>query len=338
MRLLLTGADGYIGAVLAERLTAAGHEVTGLDQSYFSEARLYPAAEAALVQADTREVAAAVFAGHEAVIHLAELSNDPLGQLDPGLTRNINVTGSLRVAELARAAGVRRFVYFSSCSVYGQGGEEACDENSPTHPQTEYAHAKLACEAGMRRLAATDFEPVFLRNATVYGPSPRMRFDLVVNNLSGMAHTTGRIDLTSDGTPWRPLIHVDDLCDATLLALEAPSERVSGRVFNCGGDADNYRVREIAEAVGQVWPDCRISLGQLGADRRSYRVSFRRIRSELGFEPRHRLIDGVQGLRAVFERVGLDRAAFEAAPFTRLRQIEALRAAGRLDEALRWTA
>lgn len=337
MRLLLTGADGYIGAVLAERLIAAGHEVTGLDLGLFSAARLYPAADLPTLRSDTRDFGAEVFEGLEAVIHLAELSNDPLGQLNPGLTRDINVKGSLRVAELARAAGVRRFVYYSSCSVYGEGGEAPCTEESPTHPQTEYAHAKLACEAGMARLAGDGFEPVFLRNATVYGPSPRMRFDLVVNNLSGMAHTMGRIDLTSDGTPWRPLLHVEDLCDATLLALEAPAERVSGRNFNCGGNADNYRIREIAEAVGRVWPDCRISLGRLGADRRSYRVDFSRIQEALDFEPRHRLLAGVEGLRAVYERVGLDRTTFEAPPYTRLREIEALRAAGRLDESLRWT-
>lgn len=337
MRLLLTGADGYIGVLLAARLAAADHEVTGLDLGLFNAARLYPTAEPGFLRADTRSVEAAHFEGQEAVIHLAELSNDPLGQLNPTLTRDINIEGSLRVARLAREAGVRRFVYFSSCSVYGEGGEAPCDENSPTFPQTEYAHAKLACEAGMRQLAGEGFEPVFLRNATVYGPSPRMRFDLVVNNLSAMAHTAGRIDLTSDGTPWRPLIHIQDLCDAALLALQAPAEAVSGKTFNCGGDEDNYRIRDIADAVNEVWPDCRISLGQLGADRRSYRVNFARIRQELGFVPRIRLLEGVRDLRAVYERVGLDRAAFAAPPYTRLREIEALRATGALDEHLRWT-
>jgi nucleoside-diphosphate-sugar epimerase len=319
-------------------LAGEGWDITGLDTGFFSEARLYPEPLPVpfLRWEDTRDVKAAGLEGFDSVVHLAELSNDPLGQLDPALTKAINFAGTAGLAEAARASGVRRFLYFSSCSVYGLGGDAPCTEESGVHPQTEYARAKLAAEASILALSRPGFEPVVFRNATVYGPSARMRFDLVVNNLAGMAHTEGRIAMTSDGTPWRPLIHIDDLCDAAVLALGAPRAAVAGMVFNVGGDETNFRVSEIAGAVGKAWPECEITAGSNGADRRSYRVSFSRLRERLGFQPRMPLENGVRELRAVFERTNLTAALFNAPPFTRLRQIQALRTAGRLDAGLRW--
>jgi nucleoside-diphosphate-sugar epimerase len=337
-RLLLTGADGYIGVPLAGYLRSRGFEVAGLDAGFFSGDELYPTPEPPPRWGDTRRIQAEDLAGFDAVIHLAELSNDPLGELDPELTRDINYRGTLCLARAAREAGVPRFVYFSSCSVYGAGGEAPCTEETEPRPQSEYARCKVLSENDLRELADSGFAPVLLRNATVYGPSPRMRFDLLANNLAGLAHTRRRIELISDGSPRRPLVHIEDVCRATELALCAPAEAVSAETFNVGDEAGNYSVLAIAEAVRSVYPDCPVVPGPSISDKRSYTVAFRKIRERLGFEPRWHLEQGVAELRALFERVRLTPERFAAPAFTRVRQIRALREAGRVDARLFWLA
>jgi len=344
MKLLVTGVEGYIGCLLAPLLQARGHELVGLDTGFyrdgwlFSDQSLVPGFPRT-VNRDIRRIEAADLQGVDAVVHLAELSNDPLGENDPELTHQINHRASVRLAELARAAGVRRFVYTSSCSVYGVAeGAEPMTEESPTNPQTAYAVCKTLVERDVSALAGPDFTPTFLRNATAYGASPRMRFDIVLNNLCGIAATTGRIVMTSDGTPWRPLVHVLDICEAIACALEAPRDAVHGQVFNVGHDQDNYQVREIAQIVADVYPGCELSFGPPGGDNRSYRVSFAKIHGQLpGFACRWDARKGAAQLRQVFDRIGLDAALFQARPFTRLKQLKYLIGSGQLDPKLFWT-
>jgi nucleoside-diphosphate-sugar epimerase len=339
MRVLVTGADGYIGAVLCPILAGHGHAVVGLDTRFYAAGLLYPdlADRPAGLRRDTRDVGPTDLAGFDAVVHLAELSNDPLGALSPTITREINHRGSMTLARAARAAGVRRFVYASSCSVYGAGGSDVRTETSPTAPLTEYAACKLACEADLAAMAAEGFATTCLRNATAFGASPRMRFDIVLNNLCGLAATTGLVAMTSDGTPWRPLVHVRDIARAVALVLEAPEDRVRGEILNVGDDDQNLRVREIADIVGDVYPDCRITYGPSSGDDRSYRVSFARIRSVLpGFACRHTVVDGAREMRALFDAIGLDRDTFGATPFTRLAELRRLLGAGLLDASFRW--
>ncbi|MGQ9635794.1 MAG: NAD-dependent epimerase/dehydratase family protein [Bryobacteraceae bacterium] len=340
MRVLVTGSDGYIGAVLAPALQAAGYEVTGIDAGFHS-ACACPAVHSGSVHTlwkDTRDIVLEDLDGLQAVVHLAELSNDPLGEIDPALTEAINFRATARLAQLARRAGVRRFLYFSSCSVYGKASDELCTEASPTHPHTAYARAKCLSEEAILSLAGPDFCPVVLRNATVFGPSPRMRLDLVLNNLAALAFLEGEIRMVSDGSPWRPLIHIRDLCRATRLALEASEEIVRGEVFNCGDTSANYRIREIAACVHEAFPGCRVVSGAPNPDQRSYRVSFEKIRSRLGFEALHTAAEGAGELRSVFERLPLQPFHLEDSLFFRCRRIRQLIAEGRLDEHLRWTA
>jgi nucleoside-diphosphate-sugar epimerase len=339
MRVLVTGTDGYIGSQLAPFLEGREHEVTGLDTGYYADGCLYdlPAIRHTTVRRDTREITLEDLRGFEAVVHLAELSNDPLGQLNPALTFRINHAASVRLARLCREAGVARFVYSSSCSVYGAGADAVRTEASQPEPQTAYAECKVLVERDVAALAAPGFTPTFLRNATAFGPSPRMRFDIVLNNLAGMAWTTHEIAMTSDGTPWRPLVHVLDICEAMGCVLEAPPEAVHGEIFNVGSDEQNYRVREIAEIIAEVFPDCRLSFGTIGSDRRSYQVAFGKIREHLpAFRCRRDARHGARELRELFDRIGLTPAMFEARHFTRLKQLEYLLAQSRLDPDLRW--
>ncbi len=339
MRVLVTGADGYIGAVLCPVLADRGHTVVGLDTRFYAAGLLYPdlADRPAGLRRDTRDVVPADLQGFDAIVHLAELSNDPVGALAPTITRDINHRGSMALARAARAAGVRRFVYASSCSVYGAGGAEVRTEGSPTAPLTDYAACKLACEGDLAEMAAEGFVTTCLRNATAFGASPRMRFDIVLNNLCGLAATTGTIAMTSDGSPWRPLVHVRDIAEAVALVLAAPEARVRGEILNVGDDDQNLRVRAIAEVVGEAYPACRITFGPPSGDDRSYRVSFARIRSVLpGFACRHTVADGARELRALFDAIGLDRATFASTPFTRLAELRRLLAAGLLDASFRW--
>jgi nucleoside-diphosphate-sugar epimerase len=290
-----------------------------------------------VISKDQRHIAVEDLRGFDAVVHLAELSNDPIGENDPGLTMAINHEGSVALAKKAREAGVTRFIQASSCSAYGAGGDEMRTETSPLAPQTAYARAKILVEEGLRDLMDERFTPVFLRNATAYGASPRQRFDLVLNNLCGFAHTLGEIRMTSDGSPWRPITHIEDICEAMLCGLTAPREAVAGEAFNVGADGENYRVREIAEIVAATFPGCALSVGASGGDNRSYRVSFAKIRAHMPeFQTRWTAERGARQLKAVFERIGLTQAVFEAEPYTRLRELKHLRATGQLDRTLFW--
>ena len=279
MKVLVTGHHGYIGSVLAPYLGDAGHDVTGLDTGFYRGCDFGPnLASVESMTADVRDIAATELEGFEAVVHLAALSNDPLGDLDPSLTKNINGEGTLHLARAARAAGVRRFVFASSCSMYGAAGTDAAlDEKAPLRPLTPYAESKVRAEEGLVDLAGPDFVPVSMRNATVFGVSPRLRLDIVLNNLAAWAHTTGRIRLMSDGTAWRPLVHVRDVAKVALALLDAPEEQIRGEAFNVGTDEQNYIVRELAEVLRSV-TGCEIEIAEgSSADSRSYRVDFSKL-------------------------------------------------------------
>jgi nucleoside-diphosphate-sugar epimerase len=339
MKLLVTGTDGYIGVLLAAVLAQRGHDVTGLDAGFYRDGLLYDGVQppARHIRKDIRSVTAADVRGYDAVVHLAELSNDPLGQHNPKLTFAINHLGSVALAKHAKAAGVTRFVYTSSCSVYGVASDQSVTEESPTNPQTAYAQCKVLVECDVGTLADDMFSPTFLRNATAFGASPRMRFDIVLNNLAGLAWTTKEIKMISDGTPWRPLVHVLDICDAVACALDAPREIVHNQIFNVGDDAQNYRVREIAEIVAEVFPGCALSFGANPADNRSYRVSFDKINSRLpGFRCRRDARTGARELRSVFEKINMSRDVFDFRAFTRLKQLEHLLRTSQIDEKFYW--
>ena len=343
MKLLVTGVEGYIGCLLAPYLQARGHEIIGLDTGYyrdgwlFSDSKLVPGFPRT-INRDIRDIQLKDVQGVDAVVHMAELSNDPLGENVPELTFQINHQASVRLAELAKAAGVKRFVYTSSCSVYGvANGDEPMTELSPTNPQTAYAKCKTLVERDVSAMASPDFSPTFMRNATAYGASPRMRFDIVLNNLCGIAATTGKIVLTSDGTPWRPLVHVLDICEAIACALEAPRDAVHGQIFNVGHAVDIYRVREIAQIVADVYPGCELTFGQSGGDNRSYLVNFDKIHEQLpGFKCSWDARKGARQLHDVYERIGMDASTFNARPFTRLKQLKYLSSTGQIDERFFW--
>jgi nucleoside-diphosphate-sugar epimerase len=342
LKILVTGTEGYIGARLAPLLIARGHQVTGLDTGFYRDGCLYidppgmPAAPATVYK-DLRHVTAADFEGFDAVIHLAELSNDPLGQNRPEITFQINHEGSLRLAAAARQAAVRRFVYASSCSVYGLGTGEFLDEASPANPQTAYAQCKVLVERGLLPLASDTFSVVCLRNATAYGPSPRMRFDIVLNDLCALAWTAGTIAMVSDGSPWRPIVHVEDICQAMVCAVEAPSDAINGEIFNVGRTSENYRIREIAECVARAFPGCDITVGPPGRDDRSYRVCFDKIAAKLlGYEPRWTAERGAEELRQLFERIDFSADAYAFRSFTRLKQLQYLLRTKQIDDDLYW--
>jgi nucleoside-diphosphate-sugar epimerase len=342
MRVFVTGAEGYIGHVLCSVLGRAGHEVVGFDAGFYRDGWLYSRPRSAPETPrtrwdDLRQLAAADLAGYDAVVHLAELSNDPLGANRPEITYEINHRGSVALAQAAKAAGVPRFVYTSSCSVYGTGTGDFVDETSPVNPQTAYADCKVRVERDVGALSDAAFCPVFLRNATAYGPSPRMRFDIVLNDLCALAWTTRRIRMTSDGTPWRPLVHVEDICEAIRQALEAPADAVRGAVLNVGDTAQNFRVREIAEIVAEAFPGCELEFGPSGGDNRSYRVNFDRIRRVLPqFRCRWTARDGALQLREVFERIRMDADTHRFRAYTRLKQLQYLQGTGQLDPDLYW--
>ena len=338
MRVLVTGHLGYIGAVLVPMALEAGHTVVGLDSDLYEGCDFgVGPTTVPTVGRDVRDVTAADLAGVDAIVHLAALSNDPLGDLDPDLTAAINHEGSLRLARLARDAGVRRFVFSSSCSNYGAAGDELVDENATLRPLTPYAVSKVRVEEGLARLADGDFSPVSLRNATAYGVSPRLRCDVVLNDLVGWAHATGRVLVRSDGTPWRPLVHVADIAAACLVALTAPRAVVHGEAFNVGRTDENFRVREIAEIVREAVPGARVEYAAgAGPDQRSYRVSFEKIRRRLpAFAPRWTVRAGARELADAFAARGLDRDDLDGARYRRVGRIRAQLRTGRLDPTLR---
>lgn len=341
MKILVTGSDGYLGSLLAPLLLAEGHEVIGVDSGFYRSGWLYhPGGDTPhTLCRDLRRLSACELEGVDAVVHMAELSNDPTGALSPTITYAINHQGSLQLARLAKAAGVSRFIYTSSCSVYGVAAQDVVDERAPVNPQTAYAHCKVLVERDVSALADDNFSPTFLRNATAFGASPRMRFDLVLNNLAGLAWTTGEIVMTSDGTPWRPLVHALDICQAIRCTLRAPRERVHNQVINVGNTQHNYQVREIAEIIAEVFPGCRLRFGERGGDTRSYRVSFDKIGELLpDFRCQWSARDGARQLRALFARIQLSRATFEHPAYTRLKQLRYLLESGQLDSNFFWTA
>jgi nucleoside-diphosphate-sugar epimerase len=340
MRVFVTGVDGYIGVVLAPYLLARGMAVIGLDTGYYRDGWLYNDKRAATphtLNKDLRAVRAADVEGCDAVVHLAELSNDPLGQNNPEVTHQINHKGSMALAKESVRAGVRRFVYTSSCSVYGAGTGDFLDEDAHVNPQTAYAECKVLVERDLLAMAREDFTPVLLRNATAFGPSPRMRFDVVINDLCALAWTTQRIAMTSDGSPWRPVVHVQDICEAIYLSLVAPQDAVRGKIFNVGQTSENYRVRELAQIVADEFPGCTISVGTSGSDNRSYRVNFERIHRELpGFKCRYTARDGARQLRHLFARIQMASETYRFRAFTRLNQLKYLQSTQQIDDAFYW--
>lgn len=337
MRVLVTGTDGYLGCLLVPVLERAGHEVIGLDTGFYKHGWLYnglPSSPRTLVK-DMRQLEVEDLAGMDAVVAMAELSNDPTGDLVGPITYDINHLGSAHVAKVAKEAGVSRFVYMSSCSVYGVAEGEV-DETSPTDPQTAYAECKALTEVDLEELADDSFHPTSLRNATAFGASPRQRFDIVLNNLSGLAFVERKIAMTSDGSPWRPLVHALDIAKAITMVLDAPLPQVSGEIFNVGSNDNNYTVRQIAEAVSAEFPGCELSFGPPGADNRSYRVNFDKISSKLGFGCDWDLAAGALQLHQVFDAISLDAETFYGRGHTRLKQIEHLLATRQVDPHLFW--
>ncbi|MFN0153523.1 MAG: SDR family oxidoreductase [Gaiella sp.] len=341
MNVFVTGTEGYVGAVVPGALIERGHEVIGCDTGFHKAGYLYrngAAQTPRTLAKDIRDVTAEDLAGVDVIVHMAELSNDPVGQLNPQITYDINHLGSLHLARLARQIGIERFVYMSSCSVYGIAEQELVDETSPTNPQTAYAVCKTLVERDLSEMAGDDFSPVSLRNATAYGASPRMRFDIVLNNLSALAWTVKEIRMESDGTPWRPFVHIRDMARAIACAVEAPRELIHNEIYNVGSSTANYQVREIAQIVADEFPGCELTFAPGGGpDTRSYRVSFDKINSRLpGFTCEWDAVKGAAELHEVFERIAMSADDFGWRGYTRLKQIKYLLDTGQIDADFRW--
>ena len=339
MRVLVTGHQGYIGTVLVPMLIEAGHEVAGMDSDLYESCTFgddMPSIPQ--VRKDVREATVEDFEGFDAVLHLAGLSNDPLGNLNPDLTHNINYKATVRLAELAKQAGVSRYVFSSSCSNYGAGGDDWLNEESAFNPVTPYGVSKVRSEQDLAKLADDKFSPTFLRNSTAFGVSPRLRFDLVLNNLTAWAFTTGRVFIKSDGTPWRPIVHIEDISRAFLAVLHAPKEKIHNEAFNVGRNEDNYQIRELADMVQDIVPNCVVEYAEdAGPDKRCYRVDCSKILRVLPeFQPQWNARKGVEELYAAYQKVGLTLDEFEGNRYQRIAHIKSLLKSGKLDSDLRW--
>ncbi len=339
MKVLVTGHDGYIGAVLTPLLAEAGHEVVGLDTHLYGECAFGEVPVVEELSMDVRDLRAEHLEGFDAVIHLAAISNDPIGDLNPAVTYAVNHRASVHVAAEAKKAGVSRFLFSSSCSLYGAApGGDAVDEQAAFNPVTPYGESKILAEQDIAPMADDDFSPVFLRNATAYGVSPRMRGDLVVNNLVAYAYCTGEVRMQSDGTPWRPLVHIEDISRAFLAVLEAPREAIHNEAFNVGRDEDNHQIRDIARMVEATVPGSTVSLAPgASPDKRSYRVSFAKIHEALpSFRPQWTVQRGVEEAYDAYRAADLQLTEFESSRFMRLKRVRELIETGRLDEDLHW--
>ena len=339
MKILLTGSDGYIGSVASQVLMKDGFEVTGLDTGFYRRGWLYNGIEQfpSVLTKDTRNVTIDDLRGYDAIVHMADLSNDPLGETNPELTQEINHRATVELAKKAKQAGVKRFIHMSSCSVYGIATEDVVTEESEINPQTEYARCKALVERDVMQLADDNFSPTFMRNSTVYGASPRIRFDLVVNNLAGLAFTTKTIAMTSDGSPWRPLVHILDLSKAIVCILNAPQAKIHNQIFNVGNNDGNYRIKQVAEIIGDVFTGSKVTFGNSDGDTRSYRVNFDKIHETLpDFKCDYDVKKGAQQLKTIFERVSLNTELFQFEPFTRIKELKRLMETQQIDEKYYW--
>jgi nucleoside-diphosphate-sugar epimerase len=340
MRVLLTGHKGYIGAVAGPVLRSAGHDVVGLDSDLYANCNFGDASSnIPEIRKDLREITKADLKGFDAVVHLAALSNDPVGNLNPQLTYDINHLASVTLARLAKAAGVKRFVFASSCSTYGAAGDDFLDETSALNPVTPYGESKVLVERDIAPLASDTFTPTYMRNATAYGASPRLRLDIVLNDLVASALTTGLVYMKSDGTPWRPIVHIRDIIAAVVAVLDAPREVVHNQTFNVGRNDENFRIRELADIVAETVPGCRVEYAPGGGpDLRCYRVSFDKINRLLpAFRPQWTARQGAQELYDAYRKVGLTAADMKDGRYVRISEIRRLQQAGRLDGELNWT-
>ncbi len=342
-RILVTGHNGFIGPLLVNLLLEKGYDVTGLDTGYYGpECALYEIARKAgnfnEIERDVRDVTAADLEGFDAVCHLAALSNDTLGKLDPELTYDINYRSSVRMAKLAKQVGVRKFIYSSSCSLYGKAGDEALTETAEFNPITAYAKSKVRTEEELMPMGDDNFCVTSLRNSTAYGISPRLRLDLVVNDLVGWAVVTEQIKILSDGTPWRPLVHAEDIGRAFAAVIEAPAANVNKQAFNVGIDSENFQVRDIARMVGEIIPGCEVVItGEHGSDSRSYRVNFGKIKKMLPeFKPQWDLRKGIEQVYEAYQRYKMTDEKFKGRYFVRLRQIQYLMDSGKINDELYW--
>jgi nucleoside-diphosphate-sugar epimerase len=341
MRVLVTGHKGYIGTVLTTMLLKRGHQVVGLDSDLFADCTFEEApVEVPSFHKDLRDLQVSDLKGIDAVMHLAGLSNDPLGNLNPDLTYEINYHASVRLAQMAKEAGVTRYIFSSSCSTYGAAGDRILDESAEFNPVTPYGRSKVLVEQEVAKLASPEFSPTYLRNATAYGVSPRLRFDLVLNNLVAWAFTTGRVYIKSDGSPWRPIVHIEDISRAFCAVLTAPRQEIHNQAFNVGRSEENYQIRDLGQIVKETVPDCKIEYAtDAGPDKRCYRVDFSRIARVIpDFQPQWTARKGAQELYQAYQRAGLRLQDFEGPRYQRISHIQELLASGKLDGNLRWQA